>query len=386
VILVAVISAAGGYFAGQSQVPAGGMVTQTVTVTQTNVVTQVASQTVAAQIPLKPAFIYMGPVGDTGWTWNFDQARVKLEKEFGISIPYSESVPYADGPRVATEYISKGYNIIMFNDAMEVWNPDLSLVKNNPNVYFLHAAGYVHNMTNLVAFYGKMSDVRYLNGIVAGLMTKSGKIGYVAAHPIPEVITGLNAFTLGVRSVNPTATVHVAFTHSWYDPPTEKSVAQSLIAIGCDILTQHADSAAVQIAAEDAGIHSLGYQSDMTQFAPHAYLTGAIWNWYPILSAEFHKIQSGTFKNEWIYPGLESGVVSMGPYNPIVPQTVKDKVAAVQQAIMSGTFNVFAGPISDRDGNVRIPAGHIPTDDEIWTGMLWVVPGVVGDIPPATGL
>lgn len=334
---------------------------------------------------MSAAFIYMGPVGDTGWTWNFDQARKALEKEFGLTIPYSESVPYGDGPRVATEYIQRGANIIMFNDAMENWNPDLSLVKANPEVFFLHAAGYAHELPNLAAFYGKMYEIRYLNGIVAGHMTKTNKIGYVAAHPIPEVITGLNAFTMAVRSVNPDATVHVAFTHSWYDPPTEKSVAQSLIAIGCDVLTQHADSPAVQIAAEDAGVYSLGYQSDMTSFAPHAYLTGAIWNWTPILSQLFHQIQDGTFKNQWLYPGLEdkAGVIDMGPYNAVVPQSVRDKVAELRASIENGQFEIFKGPVYDRDGTLRIPDGHVPTDDEIWTGMLWVVPGVVGEIPPA---
>jgi len=384
VIILILVAAAGGYFAGQSTVPTTGTTT-TVTERITETVTQAVTQTAPVKKPISAAFIYIGPVGDTGWTWNHDQARKLLEAEFGITIPYSESVPYGDGPRVATEYISKGANIIFLGDALEVWDPTLSLVKAHPDVYFLHAAGYEHSLANVAAVYGKMYEVRYLNGIVAGRMTKTNKIGYVAAHPIPEVITGLNAFTMGVRSVNPSATVHVAFTHSWYDPSTEKSVAQSLIAIGCDVITQHADSPAAQIAAEDAGIYSLGYQSDMSSFAPHAYLTGCIWNWYPPLSKLFHEIQDGTFKNAWIYPGLaqRTGVIEMGPYNAVVPQSVRDEVAKVRKSIEDGTFQVFQGPLKDRDGNERIPAGHVPTDDEIWTGMLWVVPGVVGEIPPA---
>lgn len=383
-VVLIVIAAVGGYFVGQTTVPAAA-VTETVVQTTTQVVTRTVTVTqTPTKKELSAAFIYMGPVGDIGWTWNFDQSRKALEKEFGITIPFSEAVPYGDGPRVATEYIGKGANIIMFNDAIEVWDPTLSLAKANPDVYILHAAGYTHDLSNLAAFYGQIYQIRYLTGIVAGEMTKANKIGYVAAHPIPEVITGLNAFTLGLRSVNPEATVHVAFTHSWYDPPTEKSVAESLMAIGCDIVTQHADSPAVQIAAEDAGIYSLGYQSDMSDFAPNAYLTGCIWNWTPILLDLFHDIQDGTFENDWIYPGLGSGVVELGPYHAAVPQSVRDKVAGVWQAMEAGTFHVFEGPLEDRDGNVKIAAGHVPTEDEIWTGMLWVVPGVVGEIPEST--
>lgn len=332
---------------------------------------------------IKAAFIYMGPVGDVGWTWNHDQSRKHIEEKFGIETAYSEAVPYGDGPRVAEEYIAKGYNVIVFNDAIEVWDPTFSVAKNHPDVYVIHCAGFAHDLPNMATFYGKMYEVRYLNGMVAGYMTKTNKIGFVAAHPIPEVISGLNAFTMGARSVNPEATVHVAFTHSWYDPPTERSVAESLIAIGCDVITQHADSPAVQIAAQDAGIYSLGYQSDMSSFAPDAYLTGCVWNWNPIYEEIFQSIIEERFENKWHYLGMKEGVCTLGPWNPVVPANVKEHVEKVKEDIIEGRFQIWKGPIEDRDGNLRIPEGYVPTDEEVWTGMLWVVTGVVGEIPPA---
>jgi len=330
----------------------------------------------------KAAFIYDGPIGDAGWTWNHEQSRKAIEKEFKITTAYSENVAAADAPRVMEEYIAKGYNIIIINDALEVYDPTYSVPKAHPDVYFMHCSGYFHDLPNVASFYGRIYEVRYLNGIVAGLMTKTNKIGYVAAFPIPDCITGLNAFTLGLRSVNPNATVHVTFTHSWYDPGAEKMAADSLISIGCDVLTQHCDSPAVQQAAEEAGIYSLGYQSDLSRFAPHAYLTGCIWNWTPVYEEMFNSILEGRFVNKWYYPGMKEGVCIMGPWNPVVPTEVREYVENVKQQIISGEFQIWKGPIYDREGNLRIPEGYVPTDDEVWQGMYWVVPGVVGEIPP----
>jgi len=334
---------------------------------------------------VKPIFIYVGPVGDVGWTYNHHYHGLKyIEEKFGIKSFYAESVAAPDAPRIVEEFINThGVNTVVFTDAIEVYNPDLSLPKKYKDIYFIHCAGYEHSLPNLCAFYGRMYEARYVTGVIAGRMTKSNKIGYVAAHPIPEVITGLNAFTLGVRRVNPDAEVHVAFTHSWYDPGTERTVADSLIGIGCDILTQHCDSPATQIAAEEAGIMSLVYQSvEMMKFAPHAALTGACWNWRPIYDDIFRRILEGRFENKWYYPGMKEGVCILAPYNrKLLPKEVIDEAEKIKKDIISGRLKIWKGPIYDRDGVLRIPEGYVPTEEEVWKGMTWVVPGVVGEIP-----
>ncbi|RJS91012.1 BMP family ABC transporter substrate-binding protein [Candidatus Bathyarchaeota archaeon] len=334
---------------------------------------------------VKPIFIYVGPIGDVGWTYNHHHHGLKyIEEKFGIKSFYAESVAAPDAPRIVEEFINThGVNTVVFTDAIEVYNPDLSLPKKYKDIYFIHCAGYEHSLPNLCAFYGRMYEARYVTGVIAGRMTKSNKIGYVAGHPIPEVITGLNAFTLGVRRVNPDAEVHIAFTHSWYDPGTERTVADSLIGIGCDILTQHCDSPATQIAAEEAGIMSLVYQGvEMMKFAPHAALTGACWNWRPIYDDIFRRILEGRFENKWYYPGMKEGVCMLAPYNrKLLPKEVIDEAEKIKEDIISGRLKIWKGPIYDRDGVLRIPEGYVPTEEEIWKGMTWVVPGVVGEIP-----
>jgi basic membrane protein A len=224
-----------------------------------------------------------------------------------------------------------------------------------------------------------MYQPRYLTGMVAGAMTKSNLIGYVAAYPIPEVVRGINAFTLGVKSENPDAEVHVMWTKTWYDPTKEKSVATALLNKGVDVITQHQDSPATQVAAQKWNVYSIGYNTDMSKFAPTAHLTASVWNWKVIYKYIVDQVRAGTWKSEDIWWGMEKGVVDMAPISNVVPKNIREKIQAKRQELIKGQLFVFEGPIKDQKGMVRIPANKKATDEQL-LGMQWFVNGVIGKI------
>jgi basic membrane protein A len=212
--------------------------------------------------------------------------------------------------------------------------------------------------------------------MVAGAMSKSNTLGYVAAFPIPEVIRGINAFTLGARAVNPEATVRVVWTKTWYDPATEKEAAKSLLDVGADVIAQHQDSPGPQEAAQEKGVYSIGYNSDMTQFAPKAHLTAPIWNWGPFYVETVKQVMDGSWQSASVWPGLAEGIVDLAPISDVVPQEVRDQVMAKKEAIIAGE-EVFTGPINDQSGAEKVAAGTAMTDEEL-LGMTWFVQGVIG--------
>jgi basic membrane protein A len=226
-------------------------------------------------------------------------------------------------------------------------------------------------------YFGRMYQARYLSGIVAGKMTKSNIIGYAAAFPIPEVIRGINAFTLGAQSVNPDATVRVVWTKTWYDPATEKEAAKSLLDVGADVIAQHQDSPGPQEAAEEKGVYSIGYNSNMASFAPKAHMTAPVWNWGPYYTKVVEEVRNGTWKAGAVWPGLAEGIVDLAPFGPMVPQELQDEVNAVKADIATGKKKVFVGPIKDQKGVVKIADGVAAADGEL-LGMTWFVEGVVG--------
>lgn len=325
---------------------------------------------------LKVGFIYVGPVGDAGWSYAHDLGRQEVEKMDGVTTSYVESVPEGpDAERVIANMARKGFGLI-FTTSFGYMDPTLKVAQQNPDVIFEHCSGFklAKNMGN---YFGRMYQARYLSGIVAGSMTKSNILGYVAAFPIPEVIRGINAFTLGVQSVNPDAQVRVVWTKTWYDPATEKEAAKSLLDVGADVITQHQDSPGPQEAAEEAGAYSVGYNSDMSKFAPKAHLTAPIWNWGPFYTKIVKEVQDGTWKSESLWPGMKEGVVGLAPYGPMVPADVKATVEEAKENIISGDLVVFAGPVKDQEGNVKIAEGEVPADKDL-LGMTWFVEGVVG--------
>jgi basic membrane protein A len=328
---------------------------------------------------IKVGFIYVGPVGDEGWTYSHDVARLELEKQLGVKTIIKESVKedLAEVEKTCEEMINQGANVIVgtsfgFMDGME------SSAAKHPEVKYLHASGY-KSSENMSNYFGRMYQARYLSGIVAGMKTKTNSIGYVAAFGIPEVIRGINAFTLGVQSVKPEAIVKVKWTNTWYNPATEKEAGKALIAEGVDVITQHQDTAGPLQAAEEAGISAIGYNTDMEAKAPKAYMTSPVWNWAPYYIEQVKAIQDGTWESSSYWKGLESGIVNLAPLTKNAPTGAEEAVEKAKVTILSGENKIFVGPLKDQSGTVKIQKDKVMTDEELQQ-MDWFVNGVVGKI------
>ena len=329
---------------------------------------------------LKVGFVYVGPVGDAGWTYAHDQGRKYLEAhDPNIQTTAVESVAEgADSERVFADLARRGYKLII-GTSFGYMDPMVKVAGAFPAVAFVHVSGF-KRAKNLATVFGRIEQPRYLTGLVAGSMTKANIIGYVAAHPIPEVVRGINAFTLGIRAVNPKATVRVVWSNTWYDPAQEKEAAESLLNAGADVLAQHQDSPAVVQAAAARGKYVVGYNSDMSRFGPRAFLTAPVWDWGPMYLYLAKKVEAGTFTGEDLWWGIDKGVVDIAPLGPMVPASVRSLVMAKREALVAGTFNELTGPIKDQTGKVRVPAGSALSDAE-QLSMNWFVEGVTGTIP-----
>lgn len=328
---------------------------------------------------MKVGFIYIGSPGDAGFTFAHDQGRKYLESKMpNVETVVSENVADVDAERVASELAEKGCKVIFATSFGEM-DGVIAAAKKYPNVVFMHCSGY-KTAENVGTYFGRMYQSRYLTGLVAGKMTKSNKIGYVAAFPIPEVVRGINAFTMGVRAVNPNATVKVVWTSTWFDPAKEKEAAKSLLEDGCDLIAQHQDTYAPQQAAEEKGAYSIGYNSDMHAFAPKANLTSAIWNWGPFYVKTVQQVKEGSWKSEQYWGPMSDDVVRIAPLADAVPADVKQLVDTKKQALINHEFDVFNGPVKDQSGKVRIPAGQTMADKDMLS-FDWFVEGVTGTIP-----
>lgn len=330
----------------------------------------------AAEKELKVGFVYVSPIGDAGYSYAHDVGRQAVEALDGVTTSYVESVPEGpDAERVMLNMARKGFDVI-FATSFGYMDPMLKVAKQFPDIAFLHCSGFkmAENMGN---YFGRMYQARYLSGMVAGAMTKSNILGYAAAFPIPEVIRGINAFTLGAQAVNPEATVRVVWTKTWYDPATEKEAAKSLLDVGADVIAQHQDSPGPQEAAEEKGVYSIGYNSDMAPFAPKAHLTAPIWKWGPYYVKVVEEVRQGNWKPESAWPGLAEGIVDLAPFGAMVPQDVRDRVTAKKAEIAAGKDTIFTGPIYDQSGAVKVAEGVAMTDAEMLS-MSWFVKGVVG--------
>ena len=330
----------------------------------------------AADDPLQVGFVYVSPVGDAGYSYAHDQGRLFIDAMDGVTTSYVESVGEGpDSERVMLNMARKGYDII-FATSFGYMDPMLKVAKKFPNQVFMHCSGF-KTAKNMGNYFGRIYQARYLSGMVAGAMTQSKILGYVAAFPIPEVIRGINAFTLGAQAVNPDVTVRVVWTKTWYDPATEKEAAKSLLDIGADVIAQHQDSPGPQEAAQEKGVYSIGYNSDMSAFAPKSHLCAPVWNWGPYYKEVVDAVRNGTFEPKPVWYGMEHGIVDLSPMSDMVPGDVQKAVLAKKDAITSGQMQVFKGPVKDQTGAVRIPDGKIPEDGEL-LGMDYFVQGVIG--------
>jgi len=331
--------------------------------------------------PLKIGFVYVSPIGDAGWTYQHDLARKQLEATLGdkVKTSFVESVPEgADAERVIRQFATSGHKLI-FTTSFGYMNPTVKVAKQFPDVIFEHATGY-KRADNLATYVARFYEGRYLTGVVAGKMTKSNVIGYVAAFPIPEVVRGINAFTMGLRSVNPSAEVRVIWTSSWYDPGKEREAAEALIAQGADVITQHTDSTAPVQTAEERGVYAIGYHSDMSKYGPKAHLTASTHHWGDYYVKVAEDVLAGRWKTHQVWGGIKEGMVKLAPFGAAVPEEVRAVVREREAAIAAGTLHPFQGPVSDQDGKVRVPKGTTMSDKDMLV-FDWYVEGVVGKLP-----
>ena len=327
-----------------------------------------------AKEDLKVGFLYIGDINDGGYSQAHDKGRLALE-EMGISCLYKENVPESADCEVAIrELIDQGCNVI-YATSFGHMEYACKVADEYPNIYFGHATGY-EVRPNLSNYMGRVIEPRYLAGIVAGMKTKSNKIGYVAAMQIPEVIRGCNAFTLGVQSVNPDAEVDLIWTNTWYDPAVEKQAANELLDKGCDVIAQHQDSTACQLAAQEKGAFAIGYNTPTPDAAPKAYLTAPIFNWAKFYVDDVTKIMNGTWVAGSYWEGLKSGWVGLDNLSSLVAEGTAEKVEEAKNAIMDGSLKLFSGEVYDNEGTLR---GKDLTDEEIYN-MTWLVKGVNGKV------
>ena len=330
---------------------------------------------------LKVGFIYVGPVGDAGWTFAHDNGRKHIEQKFGdkIKTTFVEKVPEgADAERVIRDLVSQGNKLIFatsfgFGDAME------KVAKDHPDVKFEHATGY-KTSNNLRVYEAKFYEDAYLAGVVAGSMTKTNTIGFVGSFPIPEVLRNINAFTLGARSVNPKVTTKVVWVNTWFDPPKESEAAQALINQKADVLLQNTDSTAVLQTAEKNGKYAFGWDSDMSAFAPKAHLGSAVVNWGPYYEKAVNDVLAGTWKTSDTKWGTKEGANDLIKINSAVPESAKKRVDEIKAELKAGTFAVFRGPLKDNSGKIVLEKDVVA--DDAWKGKInFYVEGVEGKVP-----
>jgi simple sugar transport system substrate-binding protein len=336
---------------------------------------------VAAEGPVKVGFVYVGPVGDAGWTYQHDLARKQLEKDLKgkVVTQFVENVPEgADSERVIRE-MAKGGCKVVFTTSFGYMNPTLAVAKAYPGTVFMHATGY-KMAANVGIYNGRFYEGRYLNGVMAGKLTKSNVAGIVAAFPIPEVVMGINAFTRGMRSVNPNAKVKVIWTNSWFDPGKEREAALTLITQGADMLTHDTDSTAVIQAAEEKGVGVFCYNSDEVKYGPHAQLTGTVHQWGDFYVKIVKDVMANTWKPENMWGGFNKGLITLAPFGPGVPKDLQKQILKLRDQISAGKLHPFTGPITDQDGKERVPAGKTISDEDL-EKMDYFVPGVDSKMP-----
>lgn len=353
--------------------------------------------TVAAMVPasgrptlaqgqkLKIGFVYVGPITDDGWTYAHEQGRQAVIAKFGdkVDTAYQENVPEtpSDAERVIRDFAQKGYKLI-FTTSFGYMDPTINVAKDFASTTFIHISGY-KTAANVGTGMAKIEQPRYVSGLIAGKITKANKIGYVAAYPIPEVIRGINSFTLGVRKVNPAATVKVVWTNTWFNPQVERSAADALFDSGIDVTAQHQDSPATLQSAAAHHAYGVGYDADMSKKVPEAALTSPMFVWGPFYIQTVQAVLDGTWKSGQFWGGWPEGVVDLAPIGAMVPADVKAAALAEADKFKKGESTlqtIFAGPLKDNKGADKVAAGASLSDQDIWN-MTWFVEGVEGQIP-----
>ena len=329
---------------------------------------------------LKVGFIYVGPTGDHGWTYRHDIGRQDVEKHFGdkVETTFIESVKYGPDAERAIRSMAKGGADIIFATSFGYMEPMLKVAKEFPNVKFEHATGYKQSK-NMSSYGLRLYQARHVQGVIAGMMTKTNKICYVGAFPIPEVIREINTYYLGAKSVNPDVDIDIIWVNTWYNPGREADAAKVMIAEGCDMVAQHTDSPAPLQTAEKAGVFGFGQASNQYKFAPKAQLTATIDNWSPYYIQKVQDVMDGTWKSGDYFGHMKDDVVQMAPFTNM-PDTVKVFAQKIKDGITNGKYFAFTGPIKDNTGKLQLKDGEI-ADDAHLNGMMYYVEGIDAKVP-----
>src|SRR6056297_1932505 len=335
-----------------------------------------------AQDKTKVGFIYVGPIGDGGWTYEHDQGRLAVEEHFGdkVETVYQESVPEgADAERAITQMALRGADLI-FTTSFGFMDPTVNVAAKFPDVKFEHATGY-KTAPNVSTYSARFYEGRAIQGHIAGKMTKSNIVGYIASYPIPEVIRGINAAFIHARKVNPDVQFKIIWAYTWFDPAEEADAATALIEQGADVILQHTDSTAPLAAAEKAGgVIGFGQASDMAEYKPEPRVSSIIDNWAPYYIDRVQAVIDGTWESQDVWHGIGEGMVEIGEITDAVPEDVREAALDLKERIASGEYHPFTGPINKQDGSQWLAEGET-ADDGTLLGMNFYVEGLEGDIP-----
>jgi len=334
----------------------------------------------AAQAQTKAAWVYVGPIGDFGWSYQHNQGRLAVDKALGDKVKTSYVENVSEGPdaeRVIRQLAADG-NDIIFTTSFGFMNPTVKVAEKFPDVKFEHATGY-KRADNVGVYSARFYEGRYVIGKIAGRVSENGIVGYIASFPIPEVVRGINAFMLGMQTVRPDAQIKIIWVNTWFDPGKEADAAKALIDQGADILVQHTDSPAAMQVAQQRGIKAFGQASDMIQFGPEAQLTAIIDDWSVYYINRVKAVVDDNWASDDTWGGFAEEMVKMAPYTNM-PDDVAKEAAEVEAAIRSGELLPFAGPIYKQDGELAVKEGESLTD-EVLLGMNWYVKGIDDKLP-----
>lgn len=329
-----------------------------------------------AQEKIKVGFIFLGPIGDYGWTWAHNQGRLAIDAALGnkVETVYVENVAEdASAIPVLRDLAQQGCKLI-FTTSYGYMDQTIQVASEFPDVKFEHCTGF-KRADNVATYNSKFHEGRAVLGTIAGKMSKSGVLGYLGSYKVPEVVLGVNSFALAAQKQNPAAVVKLVMIDSWFDPPKEAAATETLINLGCDIVTTHTDSPGPLQILEQKGLYGFGQGADMSQFAPHAHLTAIEDIWGPYYVERSQAILDGTWKSADTWDGFKEGTVKIAPYNPVIPADVVALADGVQSGYKDGSYNIFTGPIHDQEGTLKVADGVVMPDSDLAV-IDWFVKGI----------
>ncbi|MCO6186042.1 BMP family ABC transporter substrate-binding protein [Rhizobium sp. L1K21] len=333
-------------------------------------------RTAFAEDKVKVGFIFLGPIGDYGWTWAHNKGRLALESALGdkVETVYVENVPEdASATPIIRDLANQGCKLI-FTTSYGYMDQTIEVAKEFPDVMFEHCTGF-KRADNVATYNSKFHEGRAVLGTIAGKMSKTGTLGYLGSFKVPEVVLGVNSFALAAQKQNPDAKVKLVMIDSWFDPPKEAAATETLVNLGCDVVTTHTDSPGPLQILEQRGLYGFGQGADMSAFAPNAHLTAIEDIWGPYYIERAQAIVDGTWKSADTWDGMKEGTVVISPYNPVVPEDVQKMADEIQAGYKDGTYDIFTGPIYDQDGTLKVKDGEVMTLEQLAT-IDWFVKGV----------